>query len=179
MALLRVLFFSFALFVSLSAVNSLDSSEVKALVALQTAWQPRGWNGSPSCGWSGIFCTPDGHVFSMSFRTSCRSKPFSAGIPTEIGGLSYLSSLQLSCCNLTGPVPDSFGNLIKIVELSLGFNHLTSLPESICNLKVYIGDSPWGIWTPNDLACPVPSCVAPWIRCNGNTSTQSSKKDCP
>jgi Leucine-rich repeat (LRR) protein len=57
-------------------------------------------------------------------------------IPTEIGYLRQLTSLQLSTNALTGSIPTEFGYLSKLVELSLGKNHLDgTIPTEIGDLS--------------------------------------------
>jgi Leucine-rich repeat (LRR) protein len=57
-------------------------------------------------------------------------------IPTEIGYLRQLTSLQLSTNALTGSIPTEFGYLSKLVELSLGKNHLAgTIPTEIGDLS--------------------------------------------
>ena len=46
-------------------------------------------------------------------------------IPKEIGDLGNLTSLNLSYNKLSGPIPMEIGNLVNLVELDLGYNMLT------------------------------------------------------
>ena len=54
-------------------------------------------------------------------------------LPSEIGNLTNLTSLDLSFNNLTS-LPSEIGNLTNLTSLDFSFNNLTSLPSEIGNL---------------------------------------------
>ncbi|KAK9928941.1 hypothetical protein M0R45_026055 [Rubus argutus] len=57
-------------------------------------------------------------------------------IPDEMGGLGYLSSLDLSNNKLHGPIPTALGNLIRLETLDLSHNQLSgSIPASLGRLR--------------------------------------------
>ena len=49
----------------------------------------------------------------------------SGTIPTEIGELTNLETLNLTSNNFTGEIPASFGNLINLEQLSLSQNQIS------------------------------------------------------
>ena len=58
-------------------------------------------------------------------------------IPTTIGNLVALTSLELSGNNLTGSIPAELGNLANLNILTLGENDFDigiTVPEEICDL---------------------------------------------
>ncbi|KAM2040150.1 hypothetical protein PS2_033679 [Malus domestica] len=65
--------------------------------------------------------------------------PLSLLLPTSFSGLTSLTKLNLSDCNLTeGEVPNDLGGLFSLEILNLSGNNFVSLPEGIsqlCNLK--------------------------------------------
>ena len=59
----------------------------------------------------------------------------SGQIPASIGNLVKLRSLILSCNDFTGSIPEEIGNLVKLQELELDHNRLSgNIPECIGNL---------------------------------------------
>lgn len=57
-------------------------------------------------------------------------------IPEEIGYLTDLRNMVLSCNKLSGSIPESIGNLKELTYLNLLENKISgSIPESICNLE--------------------------------------------
>ena len=79
-------------------------------------------------------------------------------IPPEIGELTNLTRLDLSCNELTGEIPPEIGELTNLTKLNLSENHLTGevLPEigELSNLKILdlsnnelTGSIPQEIWS--------------------------------
>ncbi|KAF3446426.1 hypothetical protein FNV43_RR11605 [Rhamnella rubrinervis] len=61
---------------------------------------------------------------------------FSGELPSSIGNLRSLQSLDLQSCNFTGSIPASLGNWTQITYIDLQFNNFTGLvPFSFSNLK--------------------------------------------
>ena len=57
-------------------------------------------------------------------------------IPTGIGLLTNVDTLNLFFNQLTGPIPTILGNLTKLENLFLHFNELNgTMPDSICALR--------------------------------------------
>ncbi|XP_050135380.1 TMV resistance protein N-like [Malus sylvestris] len=62
--------------------------------------------------------------------------PVSLLLPTSLSGLTSLTSLNLSDCNLIdGAIPDDLGTLISLRTLNLSANNFVCLPESIGQLS--------------------------------------------
>jgi len=76
-------------------------------------------------------------------------------IPPDIGQLINLTILNLSFNLLTGTIPSEIGNLKNLEELILEANHLSEMPEEICNQ----GDSAPFLGF-NRLCPPYPSCIS-------------------
>ena len=55
-------------------------------------------------------------------------------IPLEIGQLINLETIDLDYNNLTGSIPNQIGQLVQLKELDFDYNQLTSIPESFSNL---------------------------------------------
>ena len=112
-------------------------------------------------------CNPDtevelwGECYDIESTTSL-NLPFQGlegPIPSEIGNLTYLTSLNLSVNQLT-ELPPEIGNLTNLIGLYLNNNRLTSMPESICELNI-----DWNIAfaftiSNNQLCPPYPDCIS-------------------
>ncbi|MDC1119549.1 leucine-rich repeat domain-containing protein [Gammaproteobacteria bacterium] len=91
-----------------------------------------GWMGAvgTECSWSGVTCT-NGSVSRLWFWTN----GLNGTIPSELGNLSNLTSLNLGNNSLTGTIPSELGNLTKLTQILLFSNSLTgSIPSELGNL---------------------------------------------
>ena len=78
-------------------------------------------------------------------------------LPTSIGKLDALTTINLGYCGLVGTIPSSLGSLTRLTMLGLQGNALSGpVPASFCSLGAYI--SLWLDFNPG-LACH-PSCLA-------------------
>ena len=93
-------------------------------------------------------------------------------IPSEIGNLTNLNSLDLSSNQLTGEIPPEIGNLINLLNtLELQDNQLTGeIPSEICNLNVHMKRSKRIHVEDNQLCPPYPECIDQWDIGSQNTS---------
>ncbi|XP_077220133.1 leucine-rich receptor-like protein kinase family protein [Tasmannia lanceolata] len=137
MKLSLFLFFFFCVFFSSHAISS-NSNDLDALMKLKSFMlTPRGsglddWKISPSvtshCSFSGITCDGNSHVISINIT----SVPVFGFIPPEIGLLSTLINLTLSCSNLTGKLPPEISNLTSLRFLNISNNNFFGeFPESV------------------------------------------------
>ena len=62
-----------------------------------------------------------------------RSQPISGPLPDSIGNLKHLQTLYIDYCEgINGTVPESYGNLLTLTDISLARNNLTNytIPQS-------------------------------------------------
>jgi len=122
--------------------SQLPHAECWALVRLFEDTNGRRWDGSARwlentnpCGWYGVGCG-EGRVTSIRLEEN----GLTGMIPTELGGLRKLHTLDLWSNQLSGPVPAELGNLEDLRSLNLWFNELSGpIPVelgSLSNLEV-------------------------------------------
>ncbi|KAL0747979.1 hypothetical protein Bca101_029981 [Brassica carinata] len=154
-----LLILTFCQICSVSALtNGLDAS---ALQALKSEWTrfPENWKGSDPCGtnWVGITCNNNNHVISISLGNlnlegklsadisslaelqildlTSNSK-LSGSLPSNIGNLRKLTTLNLMECGFSGEIPESIGSLEQLITLSLNSNKFSgTIPASIGRLS--------------------------------------------
>ncbi|GJP49267.1 hypothetical protein CLOM_g8502 [Closterium sp. NIES-68] len=117
----------------------LAKSQAQVLLDCQTAWSRtiEGWKIGGDCNSaSNITCDAQGMITDMDLSGS----QISGSIPSTIGNLIRMTSLQLSQNNLIGTIPDAIGKLSNIVTLKLDINQLWStIPDlfgKLTNLRV-------------------------------------------
>ena len=127
-------------------VTQIPQVECEALLHLYHStkgknWQNNnGWNRTNiPCGWNGVSCN-NGHVTRLYLYSNQLSGP----IPESIGNLSQLESLLLSSNQLSGPIPKSIGNLSQLELLYLSGNQLScdEIPSSLTS-----------IWSGTEVSC--------------------------
>ena len=117
--------------------SSCLESDSLALVALYNSTDGTNWTNSwnllqPVITWQGVTLSEDGCSVEEIFFAS---NNLNGNIPTEIGNLTNLTSLQIFDNELTGSIPNTIGNLTNLITLSLHLNQLTgNIPEEIGNL---------------------------------------------
>uniref|UniRef100_A0A7S1UTD1 Leucine-rich repeat-containing N-terminal plant-type domain-containing protein n=1 Tax=Grammatophora oceanica TaxID=210454 RepID=A0A7S1UTD1_9STRA len=92
-----------------------------------------GWleEGSNECDWGGIECNDVNQVTSISLGENNMYGP----IPSQLGHLEGLITLELANNGLSGEIPDEFFLLTNLVKLDLNHNALSGdLPEDIALL---------------------------------------------
>lgn len=117
------------------------NSDALALLALKAAISEDPGNAvaswsyydSSPCKWAGIVCDALGdRVTSVSLS----GKNLKGYVPSEIGALASLASLDLSHNSFGGPLPHQITNLQSLVHLDISSNNFSgSLPEGLSNLK--------------------------------------------
>ena len=78
--------------------------------------------------------TINGYFYSQETESIVLKNNGLISLPESIGNLTKLIIISLSNNQLTS-LPESIGNLTKLIAINLGNNQLTSLPESIGNLQ--------------------------------------------
>ena len=86
--------------------------------------QVSGWSGSNFCIWSGVVCTYNGFVRSISIP----SQNISGSLPDDLSSLSQLTTISLQNNRLSGSIP-SFANLKLLQEIHLDSNNFSSVPH--------------------------------------------------
>ncbi|KAM5551130.1 receptor-like protein 19 [Rosa sericea] len=123
------------------------------------------WNSSTDCcSWLGVNCSTNGRVVGLDLSRgpiSCNidnssslfqlqhlqslnladNNFYGSSIPSAIGNLKMLSSIDISRCSFTGSVPKSIENLTELVDLYMSGNRFNSPISSIhwetlLNLKI-------------------------------------------
>lgn len=88
----------------------------------------------------------------------------SGPIPESIGNLEYLEAIWLNGNQLIGEIPESIGNLPNLELLYLSDNNLSGIiPDSICDLEIdFHATNNWGVEYfniwGNQLCPPYPEC---------------------
>ena len=86
--------------------------------------------------WKGVGCDASYSITSLSISGDSWTK--SAKIPTAIGVLTSLQSLQLDSMGLSGPIPSWLGGLSRLTALSLQNNMLTgSVPAFVASVSLW------------------------------------------
>jgi hypothetical protein len=100
--------------------------------------------------WAGLEIT-DGHVTKIGMN----SNNLVGYLPSAIGNLTWLKSLEIDNCKLEGAIPTEIGNLTNMEGMTLSGNRFTSLPASMANLLkikyMYLGNNPLNTPFPADL----------------------------
>ena len=121
-----------------STATEIPITECEALVNFYnqtngTTWQKNtGWNENDTpCQWWGITCE-NGYVTKLYLENNNLTGP----LPDSLGQLNHLQELSLSGNQLSGFIPDSFEHLIRLQVLHLSSNRLNgSIPNSLGNLR--------------------------------------------
>ncbi|CAI5458531.1 unnamed protein product [Closterium sp. Yama58-4] len=80
----------------------------------------------------GIACTVDGFVTSLDLADQAIMKP----IPNAISGLSYLRSISIVNCQVSGSLPSALFTLRHLTKLDLNLNSISgSVPADISKLS--------------------------------------------
>ncbi|MDY6991191.1 MAG: hypothetical protein SVR94_01115, partial [Pseudomonadota bacterium] len=119
-------------------VTEIPVTECEALLDLYNQtngsnWRNNsGWNETNMpCSWGGVWCG-GGYVTELSLVGNQLSGP----IPESLGQLSQLTELLLYSNQLSGPIPESLGQLSQLNDLELSSNQLSGpIPESLGQLS--------------------------------------------
>lgn len=121
---------------SLSLFAQISISEKQALQDLYTSTNGDQWNNSwdllkPVSDWQGV-TIKDNKVISVSLLFN----NMEGTIPSSIGQLTYLETLELSFNKLEGSIPSEIGELKSLKTLAFNGNNLTGvIPNSIEKLS--------------------------------------------
>ena len=96
------------------------------------------------------------------YRVSARNEDGAGEIPSELGGLSNLTRLDLFSNQLTGEIPSELGNLSNLTHLWLSDNQLTGcIPEGLRDIAendlVSLNLPDCGATTPGPTVTPTPA----------------------
>ncbi|GLT44530.1 hypothetical protein SLA2020_184190 [Shorea laevis] len=172
------LLFLLVVFIQLYIIAAVtDIGDATALASLKDAWKnlPPNWSGSDPCGdhWVGLNCTNsrvtsitlanmglEGQVFigipsltELQTLDLSYNKGLTGSLPESIGNLKKLVNLTLVGCGFTGPIPDTIGYLQQLLYLSLNSNNFGGqIPPFIGNLSNLF----WLDLTDNQIEGPIP-----------------------
>ncbi len=115
-----------------------EASDREALEALYHATGGPSWTNrtnwlteAPLLEWFGVTTDGNGRVTMLGLSRNALSGP----IPTELGNLANLQSLDLGDNELSGPIPTELGNLANLQDLYLLRNELSGpIPTELGNL---------------------------------------------
>ena len=100
----------------------------EALVALYNATDGANWTNKdkwlsedPIGDWQGVTTDTDGRVTGLNLS----SNQLSGTIPTAIGDLANLESIQLAFNQLSGSIPATLGNLANLETIHFVYNQLS------------------------------------------------------
>ncbi|KAL2628458.1 hypothetical protein AAZV13_07G232800 [Glycine max] len=146
----------------LVAEGETADGDLTTFLSLINTWEntPPNWVGSDPCDdWVGIKCK-NSHITSITLSSTglagqlsgdigslseletldlSYNKDLTGPLPESIGELKKLATLILVGCSFKGPIPDSIGNMQELLFLSLNSNSFSGpIPHSIGNLsKLY------------------------------------------
>nr|XP_043637591.1 probable LRR receptor-like serine/threonine-protein kinase At5g10290 [Erigeron canadensis] len=125
-------------------------STLKASPDQLTDWNQNQVN---PCTWSKVSCDADNNVFSVSMSFM----GFTGTLSPRIRVLSKLTILSLQGNQITGGIPEEYGNLTSLTMLDLESNRLTGqIPSSLGNLK----NLQFLILSQNNLEGPIPDSLS-------------------
>ncbi|KAK1441284.1 hypothetical protein QVD17_07130 [Tagetes erecta] len=105
------------------------------------------------CTWSKVSCDANNNVFSVSMSFM----GFTGTLSPRIRVLSKLTILSLQGNQITGGIPEDYGNLTSLTMLDLESNRLTGqIPSSLGNLK----NLQFLILSQNNLEGPIPDSLS-------------------
>ena len=131
-----------------------------ALVALYDATDGDNWRNKtkwkstdPLGNWRGVTTNAAGRVTGLDLRVNDLSGP----IPSDLGDLTYLDTMNLAENTLSGLIPADLGDLTYLQTLNLGYNNgLTgSIPAALGNL----GNLKYLLLYSNSLSGPIPAAL--------------------
>ena len=138
-------------FTNCAAQTQISATECDALVALYNSTNGAGWTNNTDwlqtdtpCSWFGVTCG-SGYVTSLSLGSLWNgSEIVSNGligtIPTQLGNLTNLTTLDFNYNQLSGSIPPQLGNLTNLTLLDLDNNQLSgSIPTQLGNLTNLTG----------------------------------------
>ncbi|ESQ53363.1 hypothetical protein EUTSA_v10024484mg [Eutrema salsugineum] len=135
MEIVSAFFFFFCFVLGSTGLNSdgLHLMSFKSSVLVDPLSLLQTWNHSHQtpCSWSGVSCNNDSKVVTLSLPNS----QLLGSIPSDLGSLKTLQSLDLSNNSFNGPLPVSFFNATELRFLDLSGNMISGqVPAAIGDL---------------------------------------------
>ena len=113
---------------------------------------------------SNLFC------FDMILFRELDNNQLTGTIPSSIGNLLKLQYLFLDDNQLTGTIPSSIENLVKLSEFALYNNSFSGvIPQAVCQIDYPSIFPNNGVFT-----CPLPTCCASSLYCSADSPFPSS-----
>jgi Leucine-rich repeat (LRR) protein len=135
--------------VKATCIGNISSVEYNALEAFYDSTNGEGWlvsNDARDAAWSfpsalsapcatvpweGLTCNNTGidglcYLYSMVMR----SYPLKGSLPSALGSLTGLTSIDFNFNSLIGTIPESLGNLTNLAQLSMAYNKLSGAPPA-------------------------------------------------
>ena len=103
---------------------------------------------TPVCSWTGVVCGAAHQVIAIGVS----GQKLSGTIPSALGLVSSLQSLDLSNNAILGAVPSTLGNLKDLTNINFSGNTLltSTVPSALCSLSVLSLGSLTGCSTTTD-----------------------------
>ena len=118
--------FSMLYLIFTAAAATADEATVMSKLVAGISPTPTGWSNSTDycTKWKGVKCNSSGSVTAINLA----NQSLMGTLPSDIGSLSQLITLNLQSNSFSGPLP-SFASLSSLQEIYLDSNNFTSVPS--------------------------------------------------